>query len=128
MEDFAYPLILFPIVRKDNLIGLNEQELTFASLSSGGLHPDLNDLAIPEIHKVSDILVWVLQTYGHSAASPHNKLTRIHFHSTFHIIATIPGRWQNQKSSVAAGTRVASKQACDTVEIHYIQYSHTLNI
>ena len=124
MEDFAHLLILFQIVRKVDSIGLNEQELGFASLSSGGPHPDLNALAIPEIHKVTDILVWVLQTYGHSAANPHNKLTRVHFHSlAFHIIATVPGRWQNQKSAVAAGTRVAGKQACDTAEMEPSSYN-----
>ena len=81
----------------------------------GGPHPDLNQHGAPDLHKVIDILTWLLQTYGPSTAHPDQLLTRIHFHSlTFHVIGTMASRWGNQQAAVAASARVAGQQACDT--------------
>jgi len=97
-------------------LGLNEQELTFLSFVAGGPHSDYYHTRTgqPEIHKVSDIVLWILKTYGYSKTNPDSRLTRVHFHSlTFHIIGTLPGAWHNSESAVAAGTRTAGRQACD---------------
>lgn len=66
---------------------------------------------------MSDILHWVLNLYGrnlrYGAAS--SRLTRIHFHClTYHIIAVVPNTWLNSNVAVAAGSRAASRQACDS--------------
>ncbi len=97
-----------------NAIGLNEQELSFASFSSGGPHFDLITAGnAPPVHKVTDILVWLLRKYGYSLNNQASTLTRIHFHSlTYHIIAVVKGKWFNLKSAVAAGTNIAGMQAC----------------
>ncbi|GFO02997.1 ADP-dependent glucokinase [Plakobranchus ocellatus] len=102
-----------------NSLGLNEQELVFASKSCGGPHHNLFDVehhGQPDIHKISDILLWLMQTYGHSQKNnPSSRLTRIHFHSlTFHIIAVQETSWSNSDNAVAAGAQVAGLQACDT--------------
>ena len=98
-----------------NALGLNEQEMAFASFAGGGPHFDLREEKVqPPVHKVTDIMVWMLKKYGHSVHREDSKLTRIHFHSlTYHIIATAPGFWFNVKSAVAEGARTAGKQACE---------------
>ena len=105
------------MISKVTALGLNEQELSFASHALKGPHSDLfKEEGQPSIHKVTDIIVWILQNFGRSADhSEQMSLTRVHFHSlTYHIIGTIPGTWQNVPSAVAAGTRMAGQQACDT--------------
>lgn len=101
-------------------LGLNEQELSFSSHAVGGPHKeDFEERdGQPEIHKSTDMILWILKTYGYSLENPDNKLTRVHFHSlTFHIIGTVKGAWHNNKAAVAAGTRTAGQQACDTPTI-----------
>lgn len=70
----------------------------------------------PEIHKVSDIILWLLKTFGYSKKEfPASRLTRIHFHSlTYHIVGVVPDAWENSESAVAAGTQIAGRQACNT--------------
>lgn len=97
-------------------LGLNEQELSFSSHAAGGPHQDdyLTRKDQPEIHKMSDMVLWLLQTYGYSKNNPKSRLTRVHFHSlTYHIVGVVPGAWSNSESAVAAGTRLAGRQACD---------------
>lgn len=65
---------------------------------------------------MSDILDWALNTFGKNVryGSTSSRLTRIHFHSlTYHIIATDAQYWKNSLSASAAGSRAASRQACD---------------
>ena len=101
-------------------LGLNEQELSFSSQAVGGPHHDdyLTRSDQPEIHKMSDMVLWLLQTYGYSKNNPKSRLTRVHFHSlTYHIIGVVPDAWTNSESAIAAGTRLAGRQACDVGDL-----------
>ncbi|XP_074489992.1 ADP-dependent glucokinase isoform X1 [Sebastes fasciatus] len=102
---------VIPIVSS---IGLNEQELLFLSQASEGPHSDLDAWkGIPDVGRVSDILLWILEQHGRSEPSSEADLTRIHFHTlAYHILATVDGYWGNQAAAVMAGARVASSQAC----------------
>ncbi|XP_026875753.2 ADP-dependent glucokinase isoform X4 [Electrophorus electricus] len=102
---------VMPIV---NSIGLNEQELLFLSQAGGGPHSSLAAWdGIPDVGRVTDILLWVLEQHGRADPESEADLTRIHFHTlAYHILATVDGHWVNQQSAVAAGARVASSQAC----------------
>ncbi|XP_062859326.1 ADP-dependent glucokinase isoform X2 [Trichomycterus rosablanca] len=97
-----------------NSIGLNEQELLFLSQAGEGPHSDLPSWnGVPDVGRVSDILLWILQQYGHADQDSEAHLTRIHFHTlAYHVLATVDGHWGNQREAVAAGARVASAQAC----------------
>jgi ADP-dependent glucokinase len=97
-------------------LGLNEQELSFSAHVADGPHFDdfHTRTGQPEIHKISDMILWILKTYGYSKENPSSRLTRVHFHSlTYHIVGTLPSAWHNTQSAVAAGTRMAGRQACD---------------
>lgn len=100
-------------------MGLNEQELAFIAHAAGGPHNDLiNEEGQPPVHKISDIMHWVLTNFARSERNPNSKLTRIHFHSlTYHIIGYVNGTWTNVDSAVAAGARIAGKQACDDPDL-----------
>lgn len=102
---------VMPIVSS---IGLNEQELLFLSQAGDGPHADLSAWkGIPDLGRVSDILLWILEQHGRSDPSSEAELTRIHFHTlAYHILATVDGYWGNQAAAVMAGARVASTQAC----------------
>lgn len=95
-------------------IGLNEQELLFLSQAGKGPHADLAAWnGIPDVDRVSDIILWILEKHGRSDPSSEADLTRIHFHTlAYHILATVDGYWGNQAAAVMAGARVASSQAC----------------
>lgn len=97
-----------------NSIGLNEQELLFLSQAGGGPHSDLHSWnGIPDVGRVSDILLWILEQHGQADIDSEAHLTRIHFHTlAYHVLATVDGHWGNQWGAVAAGARVASAQAC----------------
>ncbi|TSK13441.1 ADP-dependent glucokinase [Bagarius yarrelli] len=97
-----------------NSIGLNEQELLFLSQAGGGPHSDLHSWSgIPDVGRVSDILLWILEQHGQADPDSEAHLTRIHFHTlAYHVLVTVDGHWRNQRSTVAAGARVASSQAC----------------
>ncbi|XP_026105437.1 ADP-dependent glucokinase-like isoform X2 [Carassius auratus] len=107
-------LILQEVLPIVNSIGLNEQELLFLTQSGGGPHADLTSWdGIPDVGRVSDILLWVLEQQGRADPESEADLTRIHFHTlAYHILATVDGHWGNQEAAVAAGARVASSQAC----------------
>ena len=95
---------------------MNEQELSFSAHVADGPHFDdfHTRTGQPEIHKISDMILWLLKTYGYSKQNPSSRLTRVHFHSlTYHIVGTLPSAWHNTKAAVAAGTRMAGRQACD---------------
>ncbi|XP_071778414.1 ADP-dependent glucokinase isoform X1 [Centroberyx gerrardi] len=102
---------VMPIVSS---IGLNEQELLFLAQAGEGPHADLASWkGVPDVGRVSDILLWILEQHGRSDPSSEADLTRIHFHTlAYHILATVEGYWGNQAAAVMAGARVASTQAC----------------
>lgn len=106
-------------------IGLNEQELLFLSQAGEGPHAEMTAWkGIPDVDRVSDILLWVLEQHGRSDPSSEADLTRIHFHTlAYHILATVDGYWGNQAAAVMAGARVASSQACGlhTVDISKVE-------
>uniref|UniRef100_A0A8D0GKG3 ADP dependent glucokinase n=1 Tax=Sphenodon punctatus TaxID=8508 RepID=A0A8D0GKG3_SPHPU len=106
---------VFPLV---NSIGLNEQELLFLTQSASGPHASLASWSgVPDVGVVSDILFWILNEHGKTAARA-SDLTRIHFHTlAYHILVTVEGYWGNQAAAVAAGARVAGMQACATETI-----------
>ncbi|XP_068595634.1 ADP-dependent glucokinase [Brachionichthys hirsutus] len=95
-------------------VGLNEQELLFLSQAGQGPHADAASWhAVPDIGRVSDCLLWILERYGRSEPSSEAELTRIHFHTlAYHILASVDGYWGNQEAAAMAGARVASSQAC----------------
>ncbi|KAI5614866.1 ADP-dependent glucokinase precursor [Silurus asotus] len=97
-----------------NSIGLNEQELLFLTQAGGGPHAELPSWnGIPDVGRVSDILLWILEQHGRADMDSEAHLTRIHFHTlAYHVLATVDGYWANQRGAVAAGARVASTQAC----------------
>lgn len=106
MQEQVMPLV--------SSIGLNEQELLFLSQAGNGPHSDLTAWkGIPDVGRVSDILLWILEQHGRSDPLSEADLTRIHFHTlAYHILATVDGFWGNQVAAVTAGARVASSQAC----------------
>ncbi|OWF54069.1 ADP-dependent glucokinase-like [Mizuhopecten yessoensis] len=119
-EDFVKP-ILTKVISKVSSLGLNEQELAFASLAGNGPHSsDFHHQAgPPEIYKASDMVMWLLQQYGQSSRNPESRLTRVHFHClAYHIIGNVKGAWTNSAAAVAAGSRMAGKQACDVQQLN----------
>ncbi|CAK8676032.1 ADP-dependent glucokinase-like [Clavelina lepadiformis] len=105
---------IFPLV---DSIGLNEQELWLVCQSAGGPHCLDNNLnGPPAIPKTADILEWMLKTFS---SNPNSRLSRVHFHTLlYHVIVVLQSSpWQNQASAVAAGTRIASTQACDDITV-----------
>ncbi|KAI4874323.1 hypothetical protein NFI96_013949 [Prochilodus magdalenae] len=119
---------VMPIV---NSIGLNEQELLFLSQAGGGPHSDLAAWdGIPDVGRVADILLWVLEQHGRADTESEADLTRIHFHTlAYHILVTVDGHWGNQQAAVAAGARVASSQACglQAVDVSKVALKAPLN-
>ncbi|KAM4618603.1 ADP-dependent glucokinase isoform 2-T2 [Polymixia lowei] len=113
---------VMPIVSS---IGLNEQELLFLAQAGEGPHADLASWkGVPDVGRVSDILLWILEQHGRSDPSSEADLTRIHFHTlAYHILATVDGFWGNQAAAVMAGARVASTQACglQTIDISKVE-------
>lgn len=108
---------MFQVTPVISSLGLNEQELSFASHAAGGPHDKLflQMSGQPEIYKISDMLLWLLKTYAYSKDHPDRKMTRVHFHSlTYHIVGVVPSAWSNIEAAIAAGTRMAGRQACDT--------------
>lgn len=100
-------------------LGLNEEEITFSSTVADGPHQETGHHGQPEIHKISDIMLWLLENYGRSSKSPTARLTRIHFHSlTYHIVAVVESEWSNVAKAVAAGTQIAGLQACDVPQLN----------
>ncbi|XP_069138122.1 ADP-dependent glucokinase-like [Argopecten irradians] len=113
--------ILTKVVSKVSSLGLNEQELTFASLAGNGPHNSdfHHQSGPPEINKAGDMVIWLLQNYGQSSSNPESRLTRVHFHClSYHIIGNLKGAWSNSAIAVAAGSRMAGKQACDVQKLN----------
>merc|ERR1712038_1996021 len=69
----------------------------------------------PEIGLMADALDWMLSSFGkNNTSGTPSRLSRVHLHSlTYHIIASHENSWADSLSSVAAGSRAASLQACD---------------
>eukprot|EP00743_Colponemidia_sp_Colp-15_P002790 GILK01003019.1.p1 GENE.GILK01003019.1~~GILK01003019.1.p1 ORF type:complete len:483 (+),score=90.59 GILK01003019.1:40-1449(+) len=98
-------------------LGLNEQELltVFQVLDGKSLQAGQLTGRVPDQNAVVQVLKTIFRVYG-KAQNKHGRrgLTRIHFHSlAFHIVAHRKGMWDNSKSSVAAGSYIATAQACD---------------
>lgn len=95
---------------------MNEQELLFFSHAANGPHENYYKEVSGhlELHKIIDILEWVLLSFSKNEKS---KLSRIHFHYLlYHVIALSSSGdkiWSNTESSLLAGSKIASKQACD---------------
>jgi len=69
---------------------------------------------------MADILDWALNTFGRNTryGGASSRLTRIHFHCLiYHIICTHSEVWGNNLAATAAGSRSASRQACDKEEV-----------
>uniref|UniRef100_A0A1A8IRV2 ADP-dependent glucokinase n=2 Tax=Nothobranchius kuhntae TaxID=321403 RepID=A0A1A8IRV2_NOTKU len=113
-RDFMISIVQEQVMPMVSSMGLNEQELLFLSQAAGGPHSALPAWkGIPDVGRVSDILLWILEHHGRGAISSESDLTRIHFHTlAYHILATVGGHWGNQAAAVMAGARVASSQAC----------------
>ncbi|XP_051545949.1 ADP-dependent glucokinase-like isoform X3 [Myxocyprinus asiaticus] len=130
-KDYMNRILQEQVVPIVNSIGLNEQELLFLAQSGGGPHADLTSWnGIPNVGRVSDILMWILEQHGRADPESEADLTRIHFHTlAYHILATVDGHWGNQVAAVAAGARVASSQACglQTVDITKVVLKAPLN-
>ena len=72
----------------------------------------------PFIHKVSDIILWLLNKFGQSSR-PSSRLSRVHFHSlTYHITAVVKGTWSNVDKATAAAAFTAGRQACDVQNLN----------
>lgn len=112
--------VLNRIVPYVDSLGLNEQELAFFSHVGNGPYTDLYPIApgAVHVHKVVEMLRWLLTTYGHDKSNLESKnykykLSRIHFHSlTFHLMVYRGTDWSNLASGLAAGAKVAARQAC----------------
>ena len=98
-------------------LGFNEQELNFAAYVNDD-EEDIELDAHPTVEEIIDMMTWLIRKYGQSPSRPSSRLTRLHFHSiTHHVIATADHVWENTRSAVAAGTRIAGSQACDIVSL-----------
>ena len=98
-------------------LGLNEQELGLVSRAHGGPHQDLaaEDSGYLEVGQVADVLHWMLTSL---VGGQRSLLSRVHFHSlTFHMVAVLPGGWEDSGPSVGVGTHTASSQACGSAAI-----------
>ncbi|VDM44866.1 unnamed protein product [Toxocara canis] len=112
--------VLNRIVPNVDSLALNEQELAFFSHVANGPYTDLYPIApgAVHVHKVVEMLYWLLTTYGHDKSDPQSrsfkyKLSRIHFHSlTFHLMVYRGTDWSNLAAALAAGAKVAGRQAC----------------
>ncbi len=129
------------ILHRVTSLGLNEQELFFlARVEQAPFHDRVQDpVSVPPVWLVSDLVHWILQTFG-KAGNPHSRLTRVHFHClTFHLVAVLdgevvrvvmkakvletilgtisnPGFWASPEASVAAGSLTCSQRACNHAE------------
>ncbi|KAN0029848.1 hypothetical protein ACTA71_007985 [Dictyostelium dimigraforme] len=119
-------------------IGLNEQELGFIYVSTGGKQFNLDDFKEPSVNVVVNALIHIMETsfnfannnnnnnnniddnimgdFGIPTMSKQRSLTRIHFHYlSFHLIITKSySQWSPKltSSSVAASSIEATYQAC----------------
>jgi len=102
-------------------LGFNEQEMSFMSQVGEGPFAEQFPIKSSSInaYKATEILDWLLTSFGRDKKDPDSKrisyrLQRIHFHSlTYHMSATRGPDWSNGAAALAAGARLAGKQACD---------------
>ncbi|KAN0023309.1 hypothetical protein ACTFIU_011479 [Dictyostelium citrinum] len=113
-------------------VGLNEQELGFIYVSTGGKKFSLDDFKEPSVNVVVNALLHIMETslnfannsvddnimgdFGIPTMSKQRSLTRIHFHYlSFHLIITKTySQWSPKltSASVAASSIEATYQAC----------------
>ncbi|VDD90918.1 unnamed protein product [Enterobius vermicularis] len=112
--------VLNRIIPHVDSLALNEQELAFFSHVANGPYADLYPMSpgAVHVHKVVEMIYWLITTYGFDKTDPTSrnygyKLSRIHFHSlTFHLMVYRGTDWSNLAAGLAAGARVAARQAC----------------
>ena len=97
--------LLEGVLGKVASLGLNEQELLSLSKAMGGA-----SISKPNVTVVSDILHWLVTTYGSTSG-----LSRVHLHTlTYHIVSELTGGpWSYGEPSVVIGAKVAGLQACN---------------
>ncbi|EGC31620.1 hypothetical protein DICPUDRAFT_50094 [Dictyostelium purpureum] len=132
-------LLVNKIVPFVDSIGLNEQELGFIYVSTGGKKFTLDDFKEPTVNTAVEAIIHIfdisfsnqdktdsdiLGDFGIPTMSKQRSLTRIHFHYlSFHIVSTKAySQWSPNQSSaaVAASSIEATNQAClfNDVELH----------
>jgi len=113
--------VLFRIIPYVDSIALNEEELTFLAKIGNGPYNEQYPVrsGALHVHKVVEILYWLLSTFGHNKASPDSpnynyRLQRIHFHClTYHIVVSKGTDWSNLAAGLAAGAKIAGRQSCN---------------
>uniref|UniRef100_A0AC34QQ58 ADP-dependent glucokinase n=1 Tax=Panagrolaimus sp. JU765 TaxID=591449 RepID=A0AC34QQ58_9BILA len=113
--------ILYRIIPYTDSIALNEQELTFLSKVGNGPYNEQYPVksGALHVHKVVEMLYWLLSTFGHDRTNPESpaynyRLQRIHFHClTYHIVVSKGRDWSNLAAGLAAGAKLAGRQACN---------------
>uniref|UniRef100_A0A5S6Q7Y5 ADP-dependent glucokinase n=1 Tax=Trichuris muris TaxID=70415 RepID=A0A5S6Q7Y5_TRIMR len=97
------------------------KELMILSHVGGGPYGDHFPMKSITIHphKATEILNWLLLTYGPSGDASskqrYYRLRRVHVHSlTFHTLATRGPDWSNGAASLAAGALASAEEACGT--------------
>lgn len=115
--------VLYKVIPYIDSLGLTEQELALISHAAGG--PFTEEYPVQagtiHVHKVVDMLHWLLNYGRHKKDSNGQKigyrLQRIHFKClTYHIVVSVGTDWSNLASGLAAGARIAGRQACG---MHY---------
>lgn len=100
---------------------MNEQELTFLSKVGNGPYNEQYPVksGALHVHKVVEMLYWLLSTFGHDRTNSESpaynyRLQRIHFHClTYHIAVSKGTDWSNLAAGLAAGAKLAGRQACN---------------
>ncbi|KAI1706031.1 ADP-specific phosphofructokinase/Glucokinase conserved region domain-containing protein [Ditylenchus destructor] len=122
MGDSSHVLdVLERIIPYIDSLSINEQELAFLSKVGGGPYVEAYPVRVMHAYKVVEMLHWLMTKYGHSKLNPEAKnynyrLQRIHFHTlTYHIMVNKGTDWTNLAAGLAAGARLAGKQACNMV-------------
>ncbi|KYQ89360.1 glucokinase [Tieghemostelium lacteum] len=122
------------IIPNVDSLGLNEQELGFLYVSTGGSKYTLEDFVKPDIntaveaikHIFTEIILKDIQGFDENVLPERRLTSRIHFHYlTYHIIAIKSGyseQWRSPKASiaaVAASVLEATHQACNFSNISF---------
>ncbi|GAM28129.1 hypothetical protein SAMD00019534_113050 [Acytostelium subglobosum LB1] len=111
------------IIPNVDSVGLNEQELGFLYINTGGSQHKLADFSSPSINTAVDAIIHLFNNVGGHRSDlmdididgGKKTLSRVHFHYlTYHIVAVKKDMWPKERSmmSVAASSLEASDQAC----------------
>uniref|UniRef100_A0A915E476 Uncharacterized protein n=1 Tax=Ditylenchus dipsaci TaxID=166011 RepID=A0A915E476_9BILA len=111
--------VLHRIIPYVDSLSINEQELAFLSKVGNGPYTEQYPVRVLHAYKVVEMLHWLLTTYGHNKSNVESRnynyrLQRIHFHClTYHIMVNKGTDWTNLAAGLAAGARLAGRQACN---------------